>query len=94
MAEAIASSTAQADSSSITLSSGASIQVTADPKLSGDEKVILLHAPDGTNFEPCSTPQGCDVLTAAINRNTITGPITFRLRKTATKQNTSVDYDS
>lgn len=94
MPEAIAATTQQADSSSITIASGASIQVTADPKLNGDEKVILLHAPDGTNFEPCSTPQGCDVLTAAINRNTVTGPGTFRLRKSATKESTSVDYDS
>lgn len=94
MTEAIAATQAQADSASITLASGAAIQVTTDPKLVGDEKVILLHAPDGTTFIPCNTQDGPNILDAGVHRNVVTGPGTFRLRKTATGTAKSVDYDS
>lgn len=92
--EAIASTKAQADSATISIASGASIQVTADAKLVGDEKVLLLHAPDGTNFVPCDTFNGAVVLDAGINRRQVNGPGDFRLRKTATGAAKSVDYDA
>lgn len=94
MAEAIASTAAQADSGDITIASGASIQVTTDPRLNEGETVTLLHAPDGTNFIPCSTPNGGRVLDRGVQRQQVNGPGTFRLRKSATGTATSVDYDA
>ena len=91
---AIASTTNQADSTTITIASGASIQITSDRKFKGDESVILLHAPDGANFEPCNTGNGCVILDAGAQRGTINGPGDFRLRKSATAGAAAINYDS
>jgi hypothetical protein len=91
---AISSTANQADSITITIASGASIQVTSDRKLQGDESVILLHAPDGANFIPCNTGKGCGILDAGSQRGTVNGPGDFRLRKSATAGDAEISYDS
>lgn len=91
---AISSTANQADSATISIASGASIQVTSDRKFKGDESVILLHAPDGANFIPCNTGAGCLILDAGAQRGTVNGPGDFRLRKSATAAAAEINYDS
>ena len=92
---AIASTTNQADSGTISRLLPAhryKLQVTVSLRVM--RVLFLLHAPDGANFEPCNTGNGCVILDAGAQRGTINGPGDFRLRKSATAGAAAINYDS
>ncbi len=91
----IASATAAADSSAITLVDGQSISVYCVPKLIDAERVRLERSYDGgtTWVSVGDEEYSGTVLTKSVQSQTINGPGVFRLRKSATTSATVVYYD-
>tara|TARA_S200002703_G_scaffold1263_1_gene2214 strand:+ start:14796 stop:15089 length:294 start_codon:yes stop_codon:yes gene_type:complete len=93
---AIASQTAAANSGTISLAAGSSIQVYSNPALPVGEVVTLERTPDsGTTWLPVKDNEFRGVvLSGKVHDNTVTGPGDFRLRKSVTATATAVYYDS
>ena len=92
---AITSQTAAANSSSIVVDAGASIQVFCNPRLQAQEKVTLQRSTDeGTTWVDVAEFGNNIVLNQGIQSNVIAGPGTFRLQKTVTETATAVYYDA
>ena len=92
---AIAATTDAATSSLISLSAGQSIQVHASHLLGRHERVLVdQSADDGVNWQEVVDKDAKDVLlTFRVTRSSLTGPGSFRLRKTETDSAVAVYYD-
>lgn len=94
--EAIAATTDAATSGSIVVPSGSSIQVFTGNGLTAlGTEAVRLERSDGSNWYPV-IDQGKRgvVLSPTIKSQTVNGPGTFRLVKTATVDSVAVFYDS
>jgi len=92
---AISSQTATANSSAIALGAGETIQVFTDLPLGDNEDVSLQRSYDsGTTWVKVIDSQYRGlVLTSRIESQSVSGPGTFRLVKSATATATAVYYD-
>ena len=94
--ETIATGTSARLGGAISLADGDTIQVAASAALVGDERVYLLFSVDGgTTYQKVAddTYNGV-VLNKDINRNSVSGPGTFKLGITDTESATIVYYDA
>jgi len=86
--------TAAANSETIIVAAGASIQVYANTRLGNNEGVGLQQSHNGSTWTAVITEDGANVLDKNNTRAIVAGPITCRLVKTATSASVTVYYDS